>query len=119
VTSDEAEWVRANVWPEWLYWGGRLPDLRCPCEWVPLCERGDHEACRRMAHLPHWETFAKTKPGRVAHLPASFEHPLLLHGGTVCTTAAMVWLADRACHVLCSCPDGCHEAQLDLFGGVA
>ncbi|MEU9887975.1 hypothetical protein [Sphaerisporangium sp. NPDC051011] len=118
MSEETAVWIRGNAWPEWRRWPGREPDLRCPCEWTPHCERGgDHETCRRLVLIPHCETYIMPLGGGwpPVNLPEHerMEHPTMTVFGPRRTTASQVWLADRACRYLCGC--SCHVRQLDLF----
>ncbi|MFF3665406.1 DUF6248 family natural product biosynthesis protein [Microtetraspora malaysiensis] len=117
MTEIEAAWVRANAFPQPMR--NADPDYirQCPCMWVPQCKRGGkHEKCQRHIVLPHCETYIKRRDGRPANFPEAerFKHATPGPLGPWRTTAARVWLADRACRYLCSCT--CHRpVQLNLF----
>ncbi|MFC1420071.1 DUF6248 family natural product biosynthesis protein [Streptacidiphilus cavernicola] len=111
MTPEQAEWVRANVWPAgWLrnYQHCPWPFIRCACQqgksWD--CMRTAHSSCAG-EYPPQNESViaADVVPHRHARLPEPYEHDA---GGLRAGHAdlAFVWLADRRCRHRCTCP--CH-----------
>lgn len=122
MTPDAAVWVRANAWTDAMRRGLTSPsNSLCACQddrvtgWA--CASDQHDRCDYGEH-PDFET-AIWRLGTV--LPASLPEPMRHQPRTPfgSRTMAMVWLADRTCRRVCSCP--CHTVPavpepLTLFG---
>lgn len=113
MTPDEAEWVRANVWTQYMCENYYPGTHTCACQTGPSdwCIT-DRHTWRRPKPRPDYETLILDRQGLFpAWLPGPFHHP----APYPCNTdehrqnpLARVWLADRLCRRLCPCV--CHTS---------
>lgn len=111
MSPEQAAWVRATVWTQGMRKIHRdTPRFytACPCESGPSwhCRHGAHGSCRSTTPSRSAETSITTREGRVTVFPGPYVHPTPTATGPQRTADAQVWLADRVCRWVCSCP--CH-----------
>jgi hypothetical protein len=114
MPAETAAWIRDHVWTAAMRRDTTGRDA-CACQYGPTghCQAGHCEKCPRGVPLPSWETVIC---GRDGVSPCAFPEPFEHKTGTSATGPryeflAMVWLADRACRWVCSCPHGCHARE--------
>jgi Family of unknown function (DUF6248) len=116
MTPEEFAWIRANVWTDemrgtWKEYPGFY--TRCPCQWGPTwwCQNDRHDRCHRRD--------PQLSPGgyvcdQTGEHPVRFRQPYLnpspSAGGSLRTSLAMWWYADRVCRWVCPC--ACHRGEL-------
>lgn len=122
MTSEEAAWVRANVWTQAM----RKTDRECPryfhtcaCQsgLTSFCQHGQCGQCHRATPQRNAEAMIC---GRGGTQPVYFAEPYKHRTDIYATDprferVALVWLADRVCRWVC--PHDCHDGvgQGSLF----
>ena len=117
MTPAEAAWVRKHAWngiirAEYK----RAPDvmLLCGCQHGPSrwCQDGQHGGCHRECPHASAEAWVWTRRGHVAQFAEPYQHPYPWKPGRRPKQPdawAQLWLADRVCRWVCSCP--CHAPE--------
>lgn len=115
MTPEQAAWVREHAWTKAMARTFQESPgfyLKCACQrgttWY--CANGKCGRCHRAKPgPPDWEDVICDKTGnRPLYFATPYQHPTPSITGDRRERVAQVWLADRTCRWVCSCP---HHAQ--------
>jgi len=103
MTPEEFAWIRAHVWTDamrrtWKEFPGFY--TRCPCQWGATwwCQNDRHDRCHRRDPQFSPGGYVCDRSGeRPGMFARPYRNPSLSASGSLRTSLAMWWYADRVC----------------------